>query len=144
MTVSFQLSDKRGDAILVVKAEGPGAEIDAIYAAFGGAVQDAGLEVALTAFGQGTVQAVTAAQPLVQPQAPIYAIQQPAQQAQWGQPPVPPMPAAAQPQAVGAPPVCQHGPKQYKSGESAKGKWAFWGCTARSEDPTKCEKEWVR
>jgi hypothetical protein len=75
----------------------------------------------------------------------VVATQAPVPQA-WGNPPVAPYqapqaPAAAAP--VGGPPVCQHGPKQYKTGTGAKGPWAFWGCTARSDDATKCDKQWV-
>lgn len=142
-TTTFQISDKRGDAILVVKTEG--IDPDATYQAFAAAVQDGGLDNSLGSFGQGLVQAVTNAQPLTVP--PVYAAagQQPPAQEPWGNPPVPPMPAAAAPAGpVGGPPVCQHGPKQYKSGTGAKGPWAFWGCTARSDDPSKCEKQWVR
>ena len=136
MTTTFQISDKRGDAILLVKTEA--ASAGEAYQEFGAAVQDAGLDTSLNAFGTGLVQAVASAQPLIG-----------AQGQTWGQPPVPayqpPMPAAAAPQAApGGAPVCQHGPKEYKSGVGAKGPWAFWGCKARSDDPTKCEKEWAR
>lgn len=147
MTVTYQISDKRGDAILLVKAEGePG---DELYSAFAAAVQDAGLDAGLNSFGTALVQAVTNAQPLTVP--PIQAIQQQPQQP-WGQPPVPPfqpqVPAVAAPPTVQAAdpstPSCQHGPKTYKSGQTNGRNWAFWGCNAASNDPTKCDKEWVR
>lgn len=153
MTVTYQLSDKRGDAILLVKAEGE--DVQAVETAFAAAAGLAGLGTSYETFGAAGPATVPTVQTLIHPQAP--------QQEPWGQPPVPQfqpqypqatyqqpqVPAAAAPPpvqqpAVGAPPVCQHGVKQYKSGEGAKGPWAFWGCTARSDDPTKCDKQWVR
>lgn len=134
MTTTVQISDKRGDAILLVKVEAPD-EIDPanVFARFVQVAAEAGIDTAVSSFDTPVpVQAVAAAAPLTQP----------AQQSSWGNPPVPPMqPAAAAP--TPAPPVCQHGPKQYKSGVGAKGPWAFWGCTARSDDATKCDKQWV-
>jgi hypothetical protein len=131
MSVTFQLSDKRGDAILLVKAEGPGAEVDAIYSAFGAAVQDAGLESSLAAFGTGLVQAVAVAQPLTQPQGYV---QQPAVQ-QYAQPA--PQAAPAMPGAVL--PSCQHGQKKIVRSKPGSSKtWVALGCVAGQNDPTKC------
>lgn len=143
MSVSYQLSDKRGDAILVVKAEGPAEHQDAIYSAFGAAVQDAGLDSALQSFGTSLVAAVATAQPLVQPQEA------------WGQPPVAPYQPApaqpafqpqAQPQVPGAvnAPGCQHGQKVMVTGEKNGRTWKAWGCPADRNNPTKCGLEFIR
>lgn len=136
-TTTFQISDRRGEAILLVKTEG--LDPDATYQAFGAAVQDAGLDGPLNGFGTGLVQAVTNAQPLVGAQG--YVQQPPPQQY------APQVPAAAQgyaaPAAQPGTGVCQHGAKTYKSGTTNGRDWAFWGCNARSNDPTKCEKEWA-
>ena len=137
-TTTFQISDKRGDAILLVKTEG--FDPDATYQAFGAAVQDAGLDGSLNTFGQGLVQAVTNAQPLVGAQGyvqqPQYAPQVPAAAQQYAQP-------QQAPAQQGGGKSCQHGPKTYKSGNTNGRDWAFWGCNARSNDPSKCEKEWA-
>jgi hypothetical protein len=130
---TYQISDKRGDAILVVKVEAPDdAPVGNVFARFVELASEAGIQAAIDGFDQPVpAAALAAAAPLTQAAAPS-----------WGNPPVPPMqPAAAAP--AGGPPVCQHGPKQYKTGTGAKGPWAFWGCTARSDDPTKCDKQWV-
>jgi hypothetical protein len=69
---------------------------------------------------------------------------------QWGQPPVQPMrPAAAQAAPVAAAPSCYHGVKEYisgitKAGANAGKPWQAWACPAGRNDPTKCEKEWIR
>lgn len=157
MTVKYQISDKRGDAILLVSAEGPGAEQDAIYSAFAAAVQDAGLEASLNGFGTGLVQAVTTAQPLVQPQQPV--------QEPWGNPPVPPMQQAPiqqlapqspyqppqqpaygqQPQVpAAAAPSCHHGVQKLVQGEKNGRTWKAWGCPADRNDPSKCGLEFIR
>jgi hypothetical protein len=143
MSVTYQISDKRGDAILVVKVEEP--TVEQAEAAFAAAVGLAGLGTAYESFGiPNPVAAVPAAALATRPA-----------QDPWGQPPVPPMvPAAATPQyqqpapagAPGAAPVCQHGAKLYRSGTAqATGReWKAWFCPASSSDSTQCPKEWIR
>jgi hypothetical protein len=140
MTTTFQISDKRGDAILVVKVEHEIAE--QAEAEFAKATGLAGLGTAYEGFGiPNPVAAVPAAAIATRPAAEP-----------WGQPPVPPMvPAAAAPQyqqpapAPGGAPTCQHGTKLYKSGTSQAGRdWKAWFCPASSSDPSQCPKEWIR
>lgn len=141
MTVKYQLSDKRGDAILVVVVEDIAAE-DA-EAEFAKAVGMAGLGDSYESFlAPKPVATIPAITQLTRPQ----------QQEPWGQPPVQPMvPAAAYQQppaqpAQGAAPVCQHGTKLYKTGTSPKNgrEWSAWFCPAPGTDPTQCAKEWLR
>jgi hypothetical protein len=157
--VSYQLSDKRGDAILVVKADGPAEHADLIYSAFGAAAQSAGLDAALQAFGDlpgavSTATAILGGQPVPQlPQQGTSAQTYAAAPASWGQPPVPPfqppaqqyqqppMPAAAAPAAA---PQCQHGTKVHRSGSNDRGTWNAWACPAPKGDPTQCKFEFIR
>ena len=138
MTTTLQISDKRGDAILLVKVEAPSdAPIEAVESAFAAAAGLAGLGTAYESFGLAPAATIPA----------ITQLTRPAQEP-WGNPPVQPMvPAAVQQQqpATAAGPVCQHGPKTLISSKPGAPKpWQFWGCNARQDDPTKCEKEWVR
>jgi len=50
---------------------------------------------------------------------------------------------AAQAASSGPPsgPSCQHGPRVYKTGTSAKGAWTAWFCPAPKGDPTQCKAE---
>lgn len=140
MSVTYQISDKRGDAILVVKVEE--ATVEAAEAAFAAGVGLAGLGAAYEAFGN-PVAAVPAAAIVTRPAADP-----------WGQPPVPPMvPQAAAPQyqqpaapAQGQAPTCQHGVKLYREGvsQSTGRAWKAWFCPAASSDPTQCAKDWIR
>jgi hypothetical protein len=41
-------------------------------------------------------------------------------------------------------PVCQHGPRVYKNGQSAKGPWAAWMCSQPKGSPGACSPEWVK
>jgi hypothetical protein len=144
MTVRIQISDKRGDAILLVTVEGD--TVEQVEADFAAAAGLAGLGAAYEGFGiPNPVAAVPAA----------AIVTRPAQQDPWGQPPVQPMvPAAATqqyPQAApaGAPgpaPQCQHGQKLWRTGTSASNgrEWKAWFCPAPGNDPTQCKKEWVR
>jgi hypothetical protein len=125
MTIKYQLSDKRGDAILLASAEGDDPAV--VEQDFAEAVALAGLANSYEAFARPPAappqyaapasigQAVVNAQPLAQPQVPA---------------------AAA--------PTCQHGQKQYKSGDKNGRKWEAWACPARSSDPTRCGFEWIR
>jgi hypothetical protein len=130
MTVRFQISDKRGDAILLATAEGD--DPIAVEQDFAEAVAVAGLAASYEAFSQ-----------------PAPAYQQPASLGQaranvvqaFNNPPTPPLPAAAD---GGAPPSCQHGTKVYKSGEKNGRQWEAWACPGRSSDPTRCGFEWIR
>lgn len=149
MGVTYQISDKRGDAILVVKSEFDDAET--AESEFAKAAGLAGLGVAYENFlGLNPVATVPSITQLTRPQAEYPPAQEP-----WGQPPVqpyqagPPMPAAAQAPAQGAPgpaPVCQHGTKLYRTGTSATNgrEWKAWFCPAPGTDPTQCKKEWLR
>jgi hypothetical protein len=59
----------------------------------------------------------------------------------------PQLPAAAQPSTGPGPaPSCPHGQREFISGTSAKtGKlWKAWACPADRDDPSKCDKEWIR
>lgn len=142
MTTRYQISDKRGDAILLVTSEADTPE--QAEADFAAAVGLAGLGGAYEFFQKelpvATVPSITQ---LTRPQE------------SWGNPPVPPMqqapqmPAAAAPQGGGAPgqaPVCQHGTKLYREGTSASNgrAWKAWFCPAPGNDPTQCKKEWLR
>jgi len=142
VSVIYQISDKRGDAILVVKVEDD--SVERAEAVFATAVGLAGLGSAYEGFGiPNPVAAVPAAAIATRPAAEP-----------WGQPPVPPMvPAAAAPQqyqqpapAPGGAPTCQHGTKIYKTGTAqATGReWKAWFCPASSSDPSQCPKDWIR
>jgi hypothetical protein len=141
VTVKYQISDKRGDAILVVAVEEATAE--AAEAEFAKATGLAGLGAAYEGFGiPNPVAAVPAAAIATRP-APDP----------WGQPPVPPMqpqvPAAAVQQQPGAPvppDPCQHGAWLYREGVAqATGRpWKAWFCAASSSDPSQCAKKWIR
>jgi len=161
MTTTLQLSDKRGDAILLVKVEVDdlaGQALEQAEAAFAAAAGLVGLGAAYEAFGAAPPATVPAVTQLMRPTG------QPAQDP-WGVPPVPPMqqpqyqqpapqqyqqpqqqyqPAPQMPAA--AAPVCQHGTKLYREGVSAKNgrEWKAWFCPAPGTDPTQCAKEWIR
>lgn len=140
-TVKYQISAKAPDGTIVLAAA-EGADAGTAYNLFRAATEDLGLTAALLRIAANPMEvAVANASPLTQ----AMAAPEPEP---WGYPPVPPqVPAAVhQPAPAAAPqaPVCQHGPKSYQSGVSAKGPWQFWGCNAKSEDPTKCPKEWIR
>lgn len=133
MTITYQLSDKRQDAILVVKSEGATAE--EAEAAFAAAAGLAGLGSAYESFGIPNPVAVV-------PAAAIVTRPGPAAPTQWGQPPVQPMQPQV-PAAAGGAKVCdRHGlPMQHKSGSTNGRDWAFWGCTGPSND--RCDKVWA-
>jgi len=136
MTVRYQISDKRDQAILVIDVTED--TVEQAEATFAAAVGLAGLGTAYESFSiPNPVAALPAAAMLTRPQAP-------AQGDPWGQPPVPPMPAAAA--APGAAPTCQHGTKLYKEGTSASNgrPWKAWFCPAAGTDPTQCAKQWLR
>jgi hypothetical protein len=143
VSVSYQISDKRGDAILVVRVEED--TVEQAEAAFAAATGLAGLGAAYESFGTpNPVAAVPAAAIVTRPAEA------------WGNPPVQPMvPAAAAPaQNYGTPPagqqqppVCQHGAKLYKTGTGKNPpyrEWSAWFCPAPGTDPTQCPKEWIR
>jgi hypothetical protein len=157
VTTTFQLSDKgdTGQAILLVKVEAPDeVSPEAAWGVFVQAVTEAGLADTIDNFdqlkqAQRTAQAGLGA-------TPVNSVPPPAPAAQtWGQPPVPPMqqppqlPAAAAAPAVGAAPACYHGTKEFisgitKSGKNAGKPWKAWACPADRDDPSKCEKDWIR
>jgi hypothetical protein len=41
-------------------------------------------------------------------------------------------------------PVCQHGPRVYKNGQSAKGPWSAWMCSLPKGTMGACPPEWVK
>lgn len=147
MTTTIQLSDKRADAILLVKVEvDSGAPLEAAEEEFAAAAGLVGLGQAYESFGAAPPATVPGITQLTRPQPadpwgqpPVAPYQPPAQQAAPQYAPSPALPSAAAPQ-------CQHGVKEYISGTSQKtGKpWKAWACPARRDDPTKCEKEWIR
>jgi hypothetical protein len=142
VTVRYQISDKRDQAILVIDVTED--TVEAAEATFAAAVGLAGLGTAYESFGTpAPVATIPSITQLTRPQE------------QWGNPPVQPygqapqMPAAAAPQGGGAPgaaPVCQHGAKLWREGTSASNgrPWKAWFCPAPGNDPTQCAKEWVR
>lgn len=152
MSVSFQISDKRGDVILVVKAEGPGEQSDQVYAGFAAAVQSAGLDASLDAFGNlpGAVANVQA----VFPTASVTAAAGPP--APWGNPPVPAFQPTPQLPAAATPPPargggkvqngsCVHGPGTYRESKPGATKtWTAYFCPAPKGDPNQCEPEFQR
>jgi hypothetical protein len=135
--IKIQLSDKRGDAILLVAAEGDAEGVELLEDGFARAAGLVGLGSAYESFGAPAPAAVPAATALTRsgpPPVPAAAQRQPEP---WEQP-------QQQPAQDPSVPSCQHGPKTYKSGTTNGRAWAFWGCNGRSDDPTKCEKQWVR
>lgn len=152
MTLILQITDKRDQAILLARVEVDEIndlaiqQAEAQLAAAAGLV---GLGPSYEAFGAAPPATVPAVTQLIRPvgqpaQAPAAA---PAQQP-WGQPPVPQFQSVQQPQvpgAVGAP-SCHHGTRVFISGVSQKtgNAWKAWACPANRDDPTKCEKEWIR
>lgn len=131
MTIKYQLSDKRMDAILLVTAEHEDADV--AYNLFRAGVEDLSLTAALAAFGQpgptaAAVHAVTQAFPTAAIQ-PVHP---------------PQLPAAAGGAAPGGAPSCQHGVKQMKTGQNDRGEWRAWACPARSSDPTRCKFQFIR
>lgn len=52
-------------------------------------------------------------------------------------------PAAAAP-AADAGMTCAHGPRQYVTGQGAKGPWKAWMCPTPKGSPDKCDPIWVR
>jgi hypothetical protein len=123
MTIRLQISDKRGDAILLATVDGD--DPVAVEQDFAEAVALAGLASSYEAFSQP---------------APTY--QQPASNGQAAQN-VRPLTQPQAPAAAGAP-TCQHGTKVYKSGEKNGRAWEAWACPARSSDTTRCGFEWIR
>jgi hypothetical protein len=126
MSTRIQISDKRGDAILLVTTEGEVPEqVEAEFAAAAGLL---GLGTAYESFGiPNPVATVPAAAIVTRPQVPAAAYQQQAPQA---------------PAAPGGKLCDRHGlPMQYKSGSTNGRDWAFWGCTGPSND--RCDKVWA-
>lgn len=131
MTVKYQLSDKRGDAILLASAEGDDPTV--VEQDFAEAVALAGLSSSYETFAQ---PAPTYPRPTTQGQA--------VQNVRQAFPAAAPLPAAATGGDGGAP-QCQHGTKVYKESKpDAPKPWRAWACPARSSDPTRCEFEWIR
>lgn len=141
MTVTYQASDKLGDAIFLVKAEHEDA--GQAFGDFAHALSLVGNQQAEAILGRLEAtfgrQAGAAPEPLAQAAATVART---FPQAQPLAASTPPLPAAAG--GPGVAPTCQHGQKQHKSGVSAKGPWQAWACPARSSDPTRCEFEWIR
>lgn len=156
MSLTLQLSDKRGDAILLAKVELDDLSDQAIQQAeaqLAAAAGLVGLGESYERFGAAAPATVPAVTQLIRP------VGQPAQQPAavhadptWGQPPVPPFQPAQAPQAApqvpgAAAPFCHHGQRVFISGTSNKPpyrEWKAWACPADRNDPTKCEKEWIR
>lgn len=163
MPTILQLSDKGGEsgqALLVARIEAPDdVGIDAIYSRFVALAAEAGLQDTLDSFDD-LVKAKRAAIAGLGATVPPVPIEPQA----WGNPPVQPfqpvqtstatynppqLPAAAQAAPAGQPPSCYHGLKEHISGITKQGPnkgkpWAAWACPADREDPSKCEKEWIR
>lgn len=147
MTTTYQVSDKIGDAIFVIKTEA-----DDPGQAFGD------FSVALSLIGNQQAEAVlarlegvlsreagAAPAPLAPAVATVAAAFPNAQPlANYVPAATPPLPAAAAGAAPGGPPTCQHGTKQYKSGEKNGRSWQAWACPASSSDTTRCGFEWIR
>lgn len=152
MTTTYQLSDKAGDAIILVKVEAPdGVSPETAFGVFAEALQHAGLDGALDRYNQRQLAgAVAVAAPLTQAEPepwgnpPVPAFQPAPNQGyvQQAPPQQPQLPAAAQPSA----PFCTHGQRVFISGISQKTgrEWKAWACPADRNDPSKCDKEWIR
>lgn len=124
MTTKFQLSDRRGEAILLVSAEDndPGVA----YQSFRVAAEDAGLDAVVLAFQPGvTGAAIAAATAITQPAPAPY---QPAQQY------APAAPAAGIPGA----PSCHHGARTRRTGTNARGAWVGYFCPSPKGTPDQC------
>lgn len=147
MTTTFQVSDKLGDAIFVVKvdADDPGqafGEFAHALSLVGNQEAERVLARLEAVFGREVGAAPAPLAPAVATVTRTFPQAQPVANAYQGGPP--PLPAAAQGDGEGAP-TCQHGQKQYKTGIGKTGKeWKAWACPARSSDPTRCEFEWIR
>jgi hypothetical protein len=161
VTTTFQLSDKggpSGQGILLIKVEAPDeVSPEMAYNVFAQAVQIASLDGTLDNFDALAKARETALAALPGAEVVVQHQTQPAAAAgAWGQPPVPPLqpsapqlPAAAAAPAVGAAPACHHGTKEFisgitKSGKNAGKPWKAWACPADRDDPSKCEKDWIR
>lgn len=171
MTTRFQVSDKLDGAIFVVEVVE--AEPDVAYGKFASALQSIGTPEAEAILRRLSATFARGADPLavatgvVQQAMPGTAVVSgpppwdPGPEP-WGNPPVPQFQPAPQPpyqqqtpqppvqaapqMPAAAAPTCHHGTKVYISGTSAKnGKfWQAWACPADRNDPSKCEKEWIR
>lgn len=154
MTTTYQLSDKgglTGQAILLVKVEAPDEVTpEAAWAVFVRAAAEAGVQGTIDSFDTlrnavANVQQGLGATPVAQPPTPTTVTVGP-----WGQASPPQLPAAAQQAAVPGPaPFCPHGQREFitgitKSGKNAGRTWRAWACPADRDDPTKCDKEWIR
>lgn len=126
MTIRLQISDKRGDAILLATADGD--DPVTVEQEFAEAVALTGLAASYEAFSRPAAQPANYSQPATLGQAVQNAA---------------PLTAPQAPAAAGAP-VCQHGTKVYKTGEKNGRAWAAWACPARSSDPSRCGFEWIR
>jgi hypothetical protein len=117
MTVKFQLSDKRGDAILLVSAED--SDPGAAYQSFRIAAEDAGLNPVVEAFSQPGVvgQAIAAATAITAPAPAAYAA----------------------PAAVPGAPVCPHGAMTRRTGTNARGAWVGYFCPSPKGTPDQCK-----
>lgn len=129
MTVKFQISDKRGDAILVVSSEHD--DVEAAHFQFAIAVQQAGLDKGYESFSAFPTQAVSVvaqalgATPVPQPR-PAYQ----------------PAPAAPQPPAA-AGRTCAHGPMTHRTGQNARGAWQGYFCPEPKGAP-QCDPVFIR
>lgn len=139
MAVRFQLSDKMGDAIILVTAEAE--TVDEAELQFATAVGYIGRGQVYDAFAKGQTGPAVTTVTNVFPGAQVQetpAHRPPSPQAGSHYPPAEPqMPAAATP-------TCQHGQKVWKEGEKNGRKWKAWACPAGQNDPTRCAFQWVR
>jgi hypothetical protein len=117
MTTKFQLSDKRGDAIILVSAEDtdPGVA----YQSFRVAAEDAGLNEVVLSF-----QNAPAAPAAYSAPAPAYAAA-----------------PAAPPAGVPGAPRCNHGPRTRRAGTNQRGPWVGWFCPSPKGTPDQCKAE---
>lgn len=167
--ITYQVSNKIGDKIVLVKSESDEAEV--AWTDFGAAlnmIAEGGAQQALKDLRQAlTTDPLAAATGVAVAALPVASVQPPAEQ--WGNPPVPPMgvpqhyaggqvPTQAQvyPSQQAAPaapampasatPSCQHGVKKYisKPATGTKKAWQAWGCPAPQGDPTGCGLEFIR
>jgi hypothetical protein len=118
MTTKFQLSDKRGDAIILVSAEDndPGVA----YQSFRVAAEDAGLDAVVQSF-QGATASVIAAPAAAYASAPAA--------------------VAAAPLAVPGAPRCNHGPRTRRAGTNQRGPWVGWFCPSPKGTPDQCKPD---
>lgn len=145
MSTMIQVSPRTADGTLYnIKSEAESADVT--WAEFGSILSSIGGSELAHAIRDVINAALIGSATAGPAQPAAAAVHQSFPQAQVASSGTPPLPAAAQPAAPGAAPMCQHGEKKLVSGTSAKtgNAWRAWGCPARKDDPTKCGLDFIR